>query len=367
VTRAVFLINTMGGGGAEKVVHHIAMELVRRGIDVFIIIIDHDNSVYLPVNGVNHIHLNSTKYVKSIFAKMLLFPLITYEVNFIINKLSPEYCCSLLTRSNFIHITTKLFGNKRRIIISERHMTFVAYNKGVKSFLNKMLINILYKYSDKIICISQAVADALENSGISKNKLAVVYNPLCIKNELIRVEKYAKFTIICVGRLIVSKDIKTIIEAFSLLSDKAEFQLTIVGVGPELHYLKELTKRLYLEDRVEFVGWIDDPVIIMSRCHVFVSASRNEGFGNVIIEAMYCGLPVISTNCPGGPKEILGNGKYGMTFDVGDKVELSRLIYKLYRFSKISDKYSYLSSLRSKQFNIKQQTDKYLKVIKCIN
>ena len=116
------------------------------------------------------------------------------------------------------------------------------------------------------------------------------------------------------------KDVKTLIEAFSLY--KGDEKLVIAGDGPDRKMLEDLCIEKYLKYKVIFLGMIDNPFIFMKNSQAFILSSKVEGFGLVLVEALYCGTKVISSDCPTGPSQILLNGEAGELFEVSNVTEL---------------------------------------------
>jgi glycosyltransferase involved in cell wall biosynthesis len=123
--------------------------------------------------------------------------------------------------------------------------------------------------------------------------------------------------ILSVGSLKAAKNQGLLMRAFSRI-ESPEARLMLVGVGQEELALRALARELGLEDRVKFAGFRNDPTPFYMTADLFVLTSDREGFGNVIVEALSSGTPVVSTNCPAGPTEILENGRWGRLVPVGD-------------------------------------------------
>src|SRR5262249_54469789 len=121
-----------------------------------------------------------------------------------------------------------------------------------------------------------------------------------------------------VGRLALQKDFSTLIKAFAHVRSRAPARLLILGDGEKRVELEVLVKELGLTADVCLLGYVDNPFAYMRRCAAFVLSSEYEGLPNSLIEAMACGAPVISTDCPCGPAEILDGGRYGLLVPVGD-------------------------------------------------
>ena len=150
----------------------------------------------------------------------------------------------------------------------------------------------------------------------------VLYNPISIVKPQKTKKNNKVKKIVTVGRLIEAKDHATLIKAFAKL-DKEFHSLTILGDGPLLADLKQLAKNLDVYENITFTGFVENPRDYLSMSDLFVLSSNREGFGNVIVEALSCGTPVVSTDCKHGPIEILNNGEFGTLVTVGNVNELA--------------------------------------------
>ncbi len=138
--------------------------------------------------------------------------------------------------------------------------------------------------------------------------------------------------ITAMGRLVPQKGFDLLIQAFSeIASLHPDWDLLILGEGPERTHLEEVVTGKALVGRVSLIGLQKAPFSILKQCHLFVLSSRAEGFGNVLIEAMACGLPVISFDCPSGPSEIIRHGEDGWLVPAGDVKALSNAIDRMIR------------------------------------
>ena len=134
---------------------------------------------------------------------------------------------------------------------------------------------------------------------------------------------------ISAGRLTRQKDFPTLLKAFQIV--KAQLpnaKLVILGDGEDRNELEKLAQELENQNSVDLPGFVKNPFAMIARADAFILSSRWEGFGNVIVEALACGTPVISTDCPSGPAEILGNGAYGTLVPVGDAQSLAQAMLR---------------------------------------
>ena len=190
------------------------------------------------------------------------------------------------------------------------------------------LLKALFPVADGIVAVSQGVADDLieRNPNIS-SKVTTIYNPV-VRPQIVEQSQtpaeHVWFShgvapvVLSVGRLATAKDHVTLLKAFALVLLRRRVRLVILGDGPERETLLELAERLQLSEHVYLPGFKVNPFTYMSKAGVFVLSSRYEGFPNVLVQAMACGTPVVSTDCRSGPREILEDGKWGPLVPVGD-------------------------------------------------
>ncbi|MGD9706809.1 MAG: glycosyltransferase [Candidatus Delongbacteria bacterium] len=215
---------------------------------------------------------------------------------------------------------TSLFSKQNDRIIMTVHTTPSRDYKGIKGDIYKYLIRKYFERADRIVTVSDGIKnDLILNYGLDKDKIQTIYNFVdtgMIKTLALEpVEDelkdlfYGGQTVITVGRLSEAKGQQHLIRAFSsVVKEAPDSKLIIVGDGERRQYLEALVRDLGLTDRVFLTGSRDDPYKYMKNSDIFVLSSVYEGFGIVIIEAMACGLPVISSDCPSGPAEILSGG-----------------------------------------------------------
>jgi len=231
-----------------------------------------------------------------------------------------------------------LSGVSLPVIINERvHPTLyarVSYN--LIDRLIPLLKRLFYPYADAIVAVSRGVADDLAKvTRIPRERIRVIYNPVVTPDLLQKAKEPIEHpwfsdsyqrVILGVGRLSVEKDFLTLIKAFALVRQERLAKLVILGEGEERPRLEALVKELGLENDVWMPGFVDNPFKFMAKASVFVLSSMCESFGNVLVEALACGCPVVSTDCPSGPSEILEGGKWGKLVPVGDYEKLAKAI-----------------------------------------
>jgi glycosyltransferase involved in cell wall biosynthesis len=192
----------------------------------------------------------------------------------------------------------------------------------------------LYRYADRIITLTDgARRDLVENFAVPDETISVMLTNAVVPQAT--VHRLAQWDgeagrendlIVCVGRLSPEKDQQTLIRAMKLLPAARPWRLAVVGDGAERAALETLARRHGLDGRIVFTGQLADPFAVMMRARLAVCASVYEGLCNAIIEALACGTPVVSTNCPYGPAEILQGGRYGTLTPVGDAAAMAAAI-----------------------------------------
>ena len=206
----------------------------------------------------------------------------------------------------------------------------------------RKLYSILFPKADHIVAVSDGVVDNLAAMlKIPRENMSRIYNPVVTSEipKLARVDPEHPWmsdggppVILSVGRLARVKDFPTLLRAFREITRRRSVRLIILGEGSWRRRLEHMVRRLGLEAIVSMPGWISNPYAFMSRASVLVLSSKREGLGNVLIEAMACGCPCVSTNCPSGPSEILENGRFGPLVPVGSESALANAIERVLDF-----------------------------------
>ncbi|WP_242928864.1 glycosyltransferase [Pontibacter vulgaris] len=359
-----FFPGTLALGGIGKVFINLIEEYASRGILVDVFLVKREGEF------LNQLPSNVRLFEGNGRALNSIFKFIKY-----IKKEKPDAVVSAREYLNIINILgCTLSFSKTKAVVS-LHTDLTAENKETdgktlyKSDLFITLARILYKLPTKVIAVSERVADDFSwRMNITRNKIKVIYNPVYkptfsdfIPSSLnpAVVSCLTKRFIVAVGRLTQAKDFANLINAFKLVSQNQDVSLLILGEGQLRKELEALIKRLSLEKSVFLLGYIESPSYFIKRASVLVVSSKYEGFGNVIVEALGVGTPIVSTNCPGGPSEILENGKYGKLVPVGNSEMLSSAILETLNAKHDAD---FLIN-RAKDFAVSKIADQYLSYI----
>jgi len=287
--------------------------------DCYLILI-HNYKFYEIDSKIKVISLDEPKELSGI-VKFLRLPILAYKLSKITKEYKFNKIVSFLTRANYINILSNIFI-KHKTIVNERAMPSLQYQYGLNGKINRYLIKSLYPKAD--LCLSNSHGNMIDlKNNFNVSNIAYIHNPFNLemietmsKNE-IEIEK-KKFTFVTVGRLDHGKNHKLIIDAIKDI----DANLWIIGDGELKKELQKNIKELSLNDKVYLLGKKENPFAYISKADCFVFASSHEGFPNVLVEALACGLPIISTDCQSGPREILAPNS-DVSFQLKDKIELA--------------------------------------------
>lgn len=230
-------------------------------------------------------------------------------------------------------------GHRCRVVVSERNVLFHG-GKTPRRALATAAKRILYPLADAVTAVSVGVGDDLERElGLLRDRIQVVYNPV-VTDELhhgAQQECSHPFfldggppVVLGVGRMVPEKGFDVLLSAFAAMRAKLRARLIILGEGPLRGALESLARRLGVAQDVQMPGFDANPFKYMARAAVFVLSSRHEGLPGALIQAMACGTPAVSTNCPSGPSEIIEHpGKDGLLVPVDDVGALSSAIERV--------------------------------------
>lgn len=360
-------IPSMNGGGAERVMLTLANGLAEKGIEVDLVL-NKAQGPYLKdlSNNVNIIELKASRAIKSII------PLALY-----IRKHKPDTILSAMNYINIITLVSRTLSRANTKVAISEHDNLSAsiknQNRPLFNFILKKIMSIMYRRADTIIAVSDGVAEDLSQQlNISRETIITIYNPIVTKNLLKEIKHaedkphswFANKTspvLISVGRLTRQKGLDVLIHSLPKVLNHVDCRLVILGEGSLESDLRKTIKELNLEKNVDLVGFVDNPYSWMLNSDLFILPSRHEGFGNVIVEAMACGTPIISTDCPSGPSEILEDGKWGDLIPVGNVEELSNaIINSLTTPNRIS---ANNLKKRAYEFSAEVSINKYLKAL----
>jgi glycosyltransferase involved in cell wall biosynthesis len=286
----------------------------------------------------------------------------------------PDILFSNMDHANLVAILgTKGLPRRPRVVLSIQNPLSFTYRHEchVTHRLTLWSISYLYPHADFVVALSEGVARevvglvpkirnrirVIHNAGVDETVLIGAQEPL-IGAGFLRDE----YSIVACGRLTEEKGFDYLIHAFADVRRSTPAHLWIVGDGPLRQKLEKEIQKLGIGDYVHLLGFQKNPFKFMASADVFVLSSLWEGFGNVIVEAMACGVPVIATNCPYGPGEIIDDGINGLLVPPADASALADCIIRVLRDRELRRKLSVMGRLRAGDFEANKITSEYEKL-----
>jgi glycosyltransferase involved in cell wall biosynthesis len=326
--KVVLLVNSLGNGGAERVVSILLDSLTEQGKQVSLVCLEHNNFYALPAN-LEVTYLSQFTGQEAGWKKLLYLPIFAWRLKRLIKQQDISLVQSHVYRANYVNALARVCGSTHQVQMVNVGQVSLYQQEGWLGKINLALIQWLYPKADLLILKSHGMkADLARLMPKLSTKQVVIHNPYDVEKialqaqaEPVGWQKSAeKFTLVSVGRLIELKQIEDLIRALSKLPDRVE--LVLVGDGAYKDFLKGLAKSQGVDERVVFVGRQENPFSYVARADVFVMASRSEGFPNVLAEALLCGVPAIAGDCTSGPREILApESNQDHQMHIGDGVE----------------------------------------------
>lgn len=315
---------SLDGGGAERITILLANALAQRGHSVDLVLANARGAYLGEVsNAVRVVNLNKRRVAASLPA------LIGY-----LRQARPDALLSGLGHANLIAILARrLAGRPVRLAVTE-HNSILRGLDTPKGRAIRWLMQRLYPQADMVVCVSKGIEEELADIlALPAAKLRTIYNPVDVDG----IRKSAQDrpdhpwlapgqppVIISVGRLTEQKGFPILLRAFAQLRRTRNARLIILGEGMDRGSLTALAESLGITDDVFMPGFQKNPYGWIAASELYAMSSAWEGLPGVLLEAMACGVPVISTDCRTGPDEILEGGKWGRLVPVGDAVALAQ-------------------------------------------
>ena len=355
---ALFARSLSGGGGAERVVVNLAGALAERGHNVDLVLArtkGHFLKALSPAVRLIELRAPPALCVLPSLVRLpggastLLPPAFLPGVAQVLGAIPalarylrrerPDAILSALEYANVAALVAKhMAGVPVRTVVSvHNHLSSsVAHADRPHLLWVPRLVRRYYRDADAVVTVSRGLAqDVAQMAGLAQERLETIYNPVLTPevDALARAPLDHRWfvpgappVLLGAGKLKAQKDFPTLIRAFARVRAQRPARLIILGEGPRRRALLSLARQLGVAEDVELPGFQPNPYAYMARAAVFVLSSAWEGFGNVLVEAMACGLPTVSTDCPSGPAEILQDGRYGRLVPVGDSTALADAI-----------------------------------------
>ena len=360
---SVFL-PALAGGGAERAMLHLAQGLADRGLKTDLVLAEAEGDYLkqVPAN-VRLVNLKSK------------FPVVLSKTMALQHHLQREQPTVLFSALDIV--SSALWAKwsarvpTRVVMCIQTYLSgqFQEHQPNTMGKLRPQLVRWLYPKSDDLIAASKGTAEDLAQiTSLPLERIRVIYNPVVTPEVLEKSREpidHPWFSpgeppvVLGVGRLVSQKDFFTLIRAFALVRQQRPARLVILGEGEQRPQLERLIRELNLEADVSLPGFADNPYAYMANASVFALSSKFEGFGNVVAEAMATGTPIVSTDCPSGPAEILDGGTYGKLAPIADPPALAKAILET-----LDDPLpAAVLKRRSLEFSTDRVIDQYMEVL----
>jgi len=320
------LLHDLRGGGAERVMLNLAKGMADAGRKVTLLLVNAQGD-YLDLvpDNVDVVNLGKSNVFRAVPA-----------IRAFLKDTRPVAALSALPHVNVALLLAGISARSRtKIVLTEHNQITLKANgaKGLRRRLTYFLIPWLYRFADDVVAVSNGVARDIEDfARLPSNSVKCVYNPsyspIIVKRSL-ELPLHPWFfdsgpdILLAAGRLHKQKAYHILLRAIALVRHHRRIRLLVIGEGEERASLEKLRDELELRDCVDFAGFCANPYAVMARSRLLVMSSAWEGLPTVLIEAMACDLPIVSTDCPSGPREILDEGRFGCLVPVGDPVALA--------------------------------------------
>jgi glycosyltransferase involved in cell wall biosynthesis len=359
-SRLAFFISQLGCGGAERITVNLLRAAAETGLPIDLLLARAEGPLLAEIPPeVRIINFKAAKLQHAI-PKIALY----------LRRERPRGVISQITHANLVCLIARALAGTKTPLVAVEHNHFSAMRAagGVRPRVER-LARWLYPWADHIVGVSRGVArDVEECLGLPPHHVHTIYNPIVDARLLARAQDPCPHpwlqgsdrpTLLTVGRLAPQKDHATLLRAFAIVLRTRAARLVIFGEGTERARLESLRGELGLESAVDLPGLTDNPYAAMRRASLFVLSSRFEGLPTVLVEALACGCPTVSTTCPSGPAEILDGGRYGLLVEPENPAALAAGILKGLDHSWDRD----LLRRRGAEFSMAASLNQYLAIL----
>jgi glycosyltransferase involved in cell wall biosynthesis len=356
------VLHDLRGGGAERAVLRLARGMAAAGRRIELILVKGEGAYLddVPPN-ISLTVLDKPRVSKAIGALAEHF-----------RRTRPKAVLSALTHMNVaVVIAARLSRLPLRIVLSERNQ-ISSKAREARGAWQRMLyraVPYFYQGADAIVAVSGGVAEDLAGFGrLPGHKIRVIHNPVFDADVEARAhapaahpwfERKGPPIVLAAGRLHRQKGFDVLLEAFAIARAQVDCRLVILGEGQERAPLLATAERLGLAYDIDMPGFAENPFPLMAQAGAFVLSSRWEGFPNALVEAMACGAPVIATDCPSGPREILSGGQHGALIPPENPQMLGQAILETLK----SRPDTRASQARARSFSVPDAARQYLDVL----
>lgn len=364
-TLAIFVVDLVHSYGSEKYAVQLANALALEGQKVDLIFQEGGNGLIEEVrDGVRKIEIGTRSPVKTV----------AFLKNYF-QTTPPAALFGIMEKPSLLALAAATLSGYRRVVPT-MHFDIDAYanlEHGFRRKVLRLLVALFYRRAQAVVAVSSGAGQALARWLGKKTKIEVILNGFDLQELRAKAQapledpyfqKKAEPLILGCGRLVPAKGFDTLIKAFALLHKKRPAHLGILGAGDamEKEKLEKLIASLSLETSVTLKGYEANPAACFAHADLFAHAARTEGFGNVFIEAMAAGTPVVTTDAPSGPREIIQYGKYGKLVPVDAVEDLAKAMDEALASPSPSSKRAEIQTYLDRTFSLSAMAKAYIKL-----
>jgi glycosyltransferase involved in cell wall biosynthesis len=353
------LLPDLRGGGAERVAVNLANAFVRRGYAVDMVLLSATGqflSELLPEVRVVDLKVCRVRWT--------IFPLVRY-----LRAVRPTVILACMWPLTVIALWARFLARVPMRVVVAEHTTWSRdelLKRPTVGWQIRSSMHRFFPWADGVIAVSEGAADDLARfARLDRAAISTIYNPIVGESLAFSAVQPsepeawcagAHRRILAVGTLKTIKDYATLLKSFAIVRQRLDVRLLILGEGECRPALEAQARDLGITDSVSMPGFVNDPMPYYRHADLLVLSSTGEGLPTVLIEALAAGTPVVSTDCPSGPREILCDGKYGHLVPVGDPHALADAMVA----SLASQHDRGALTARAQDFSIDKATDRYL-------
>ena len=368
MTKVLFVIQSLAGGGAERAVLNILRHIDRSVFEPHLALFEkrgvHLGSLPEDVPVIDMHKGGRLSFLRLVFAMAYrVFP-----------QVRPDVVISFIEYPNFATLVARLCSVVRPpVLVSERGYTAKFQSRQNLRWLRRQIVKLVYPSAVQVLAVSDGLAAHLvEAFGLPGRKVHAIHNGIDVADIRRRAEtpvdevdvfRSGEPVFVACGRFVPEKNYPMLLRAFRNVLDHYVSRLVILGEGKLQSDCEVLARDLGLAEHVVFLGFQENPYKFMARAYALILSSLHEGFPNVLVEAMACGTPVISTRCPSGPDEMITDGENGLLVPVDDIEAMTEAMKRLIEDNALHESLSEAGLRRAQDFTVEKMVKSYESVL----
>ena len=364
--KLLLVLPSLGGGGAERASIDLLRGIRRDRFEPSLALFAHSGPFLKQVPADVRVH--------DLHGQNQYDARLVWRLSLLLRHEKPDIILSVLRYANLITLLARpLSGAGARVVVNEQNLPSAEFAAFGGAAVKGWALKELYPRADLVTAISHGIARELTSLyGLPEEKVEVICNPVDVARVLALAEEPTRHAwlqsgpgasdapvLMAAGRLHRQKGFPHLIRAFAAVRRVRPCKLVILGEGPDRSRLEKLVVGLGLCDDVALPGFDENPYSAMRHATAFVLSSLYEGFGNVLVEALAVGTPVVSTRCPVGPDEIITDGVTGLLVPPADDEALAQSILRILDDSELRRKLSANGPARAADFGLERSVAQY--------